>query len=60
VYWYAADLDFREKVQISRYPMDATKEWIEANEKEIEEWKFDEQSRKCIRFEESLGNDKNM
>jgi ABC-type proline/glycine betaine transport system substrate-binding protein len=42
-------------VQILRYPMDATKEWIEANEKEIKEWKFDKETSRCIRFERSLG-----
>jgi hypothetical protein len=33
--------------------MGATKEWIEANEKEIKEWKFDRQN-KQIRFEQKL------
>jgi hypothetical protein len=50
VFGYAADLDCKKVVQISRYPLGATKEWIEANEKEIKEWKLDEQNR-LIRFE---------
>jgi hypothetical protein len=46
--------DFGRKVQISRYPIGSTKEWIEANEKEIKEWKFDEQNRQIL-FERKLG-----
>jgi hypothetical protein len=50
--WFDATADFglKKMVQISRYSVGATKEWIEANEKEIKEWKLDEQNR-VIRFE---------
>jgi hypothetical protein len=52
-----SDFDFmgpREiMVLICRYPMGANPEWIEANQQEIMEWKFDDQNRR-IRFERSL------
>jgi hypothetical protein len=31
---------------ISRYPLNADKEWVEANEQEALHWDFDEQNRK--------------
>jgi hypothetical protein len=44
----------RHKIlRISRYPLAANQEWIEANEQEIVEWDFHEQNRQ-IHFEESL------
>jgi hypothetical protein len=39
-------------VLISRYPLGANQEWIEANEKEIMEWKLHQNRR--IHFEQSL------
>jgi hypothetical protein len=36
------------KLLISRYPLNATKSWIEANEKEISEWNRWELNRKII------------
>jgi hypothetical protein len=50
VFGYAAGTDCKKVVQISRYSMGATKEWIEANEKEIKEWNIAKQNR-LIRFE---------
>jgi hypothetical protein len=45
---------WKEKfVLISRYPMAANQEWIEANEQEIMEWNFHEHNR-LIHFERSL------
>jgi hypothetical protein len=41
-------------VLISRHPVGANQDWIEANEKEIMEWKFHQQNRR-IRIERSLG-----
>jgi hypothetical protein len=36
---------------ISRYPLNAGKQWIEANEQETLDWDFDEQNRKiCLNF----------
>jgi hypothetical protein len=43
---------YYEFVLISRYPVGANQEWIEANEQEIMGWKFNKQNRQ-IRF--SLG-----
>jgi hypothetical protein len=40
---------------ISRYPVAANQEWIEANEQEIVQWDFDEQKNRQICFERSLG-----
>jgi hypothetical protein len=38
---------FKQKVAlISRYPLNAGKEWIGANEREALDWDFDEQNRK--------------
>jgi hypothetical protein len=47
--------DFKIFVLISRYPVGANHEWIEANEQEIMEWNSDEQNRR-INFEQSLRN----
>jgi hypothetical protein len=34
---------------ISRYPLNASKQWIEANEKEALDWDFDDQNRRfCV------------
>jgi hypothetical protein len=41
-------------VLISRYPVEANKEWIAAKEKEITEWQFHEQNR-LIGIDHSLG-----
>jgi hypothetical protein len=41
-------------VLISRHHLGANQDWIEANEKEIMEWKFHQQNRR-IRIERSLG-----
>jgi hypothetical protein len=43
----------KKLVLISRYPIGADQEWIEANEQEIMGWKCHEQNRQ-IRFEHSL------
>jgi hypothetical protein len=49
------------KLKISRYPLDATKEWIEANEREIMEWEqWKNAKNRCIRFESELKNADNM
>jgi hypothetical protein len=50
IFKYATDLDCKKVVQISRYPIGATRKWIEANEKEIKEWNIAKQNR-LIRFE---------
>jgi hypothetical protein len=42
------------QVLISRYPLGANQEWIEANEQDILEGQFHEQNRR-IHFEQSLG-----
>jgi hypothetical protein len=36
------------KLLVSRYPLNAAKSWIEANEKEIAEWNGEELDRKII------------
>jgi hypothetical protein len=39
-------------VLVSRYPVAANQEWIEANQQEIVEWKFGDQNRKiCFSLE---------
>jgi hypothetical protein len=51
---HPGDQLYYQFVLISRYPMGANQEWIEANQQEIMEWKFHEQNRR-IRIERSLG-----
>jgi hypothetical protein len=46
---FESDVYEQEMALISRYPMEADRQWVEANEREAMEWNFDEQNgRICL------------